>query len=133
MTTDTDRDHLVTRAQLRGYGLSGYLVRRVTAAIEPVAKQGNAHCFELGDIMAALRDYADRPHVQSATRAAIQVALTELSPRLGNVITAQFGIANDDRELRESLANLLKAQQATDQALAEMKAIAAEIRGRSSR
>ena len=132
MTNAVHNRH-ITRAQLRGYGLSNYLVRRVTAGLTHIAKRGNAHCFALSTTMSALREYAEHPRVRPATRMAIQHALRQLSPLLGNVITAQFGMAGDDRELRDAVIGLLGAQQTTDRALADLKATAAEIRGRTSR
>ena len=131
MTTVSLPSHHITRAQLRGYGLSDYLVRRVTATVQPVAKRGNAHCFELSVIMVVLRDHCQQPRTRSVTRTAIQRVLTELSPLLGNIVTAQFNIASENHDLRESWVNLIKAQKVTDQALAEIKAMTAEIRGRS--
>jgi len=122
----------LTRRQLRGYGLSSYLVRQLTQPLKPICKQGRTDCFLIRDLMQALRNYSQKPRIYLETRKKIQLVLNELSQLLGNLQTAHFGWA-DDEESRDLVLGLMRSQQETDQQLAKMKAIVAEIKGRSTR
>ena len=122
----------LTRRQLRGYGLSSYLVRQLTQPLKPICKRGQADCFSIRDLMQALRDYSQKPRIYLETRKKIQLVLNELSQLLGNLQTAHFSWA-DDEESRDLVLGLMRSQQETDQQLAKMKAIVAEIKGRSTR
>lgn len=122
----------VTRSQLRGYGASDHLARAVTRSLEPVGQRGRSKCYGLRDVMQALRSYGERSRLRPSTRDTLSQILSALSPLLGNVATADFRLA-DDQDLGGAVAALLRSQQVTNQRLAEIGAITAEIKGRRPR
>ena len=114
-----------TRKQLRGYGASRYLARRLTNSIEPVAKAGSAYVYSLEETVTAIRKYRQRRRVQQATKATLDRILDELLARLGNVV--EFVPGSDGSEIGRLARQTVKAMRQTDKALAEMKATVASM------
>ena len=114
-----------TRKQLRGYGASRYLARRLTCAIEPVAKAGSAYVYSLEETVIAIRQYRQRQRVQQATKATLDLILDALLTRLGNVV--EFAPDSDASDISWLARQTVKAMRQTDKALAEMKATVASM------
>ena len=114
-----------TRRQLRGYGASGYLARRLTESLEPVAKSGNAYVYTLEQVAASVREYSAHKRIQSTTKQVLEQMLAQLLALIDNVVPMT---PNDSKtEVSGVAQQLLKQMHRTDKALANMKATVASI------
>ncbi|MEL7334423.1 MAG: hypothetical protein AAFN12_19410 [Cyanobacteria bacterium J06560_2] len=119
-----------TRKQLRGYGATPYLARKLTESLSPVEKQGNAYVYQLEPTIGAIRIYSERSRVQAETKQTLETILSELLARLSNVVSLPpTDSASDVGYLAQSL---IKAIRRTDRSMAEMKAVVASMGNQSS-
>ena len=114
-----------TRKQLRGYGASRYLARRLTASLAPIDKASNAYVYALEQVIAAVRDYSAKQRIQQTTRQVLAQLLSQLLARIDNVVPLVPD--NNDTEVSEVAKQLLKQMRRTDKALAEVKATVASM------
>lgn len=119
-----------TRKQLRGYGASRYLARKVTEPLDPIGKAGSAYVYALDQAIAAIRDYSERSRIHSETKQTLNNILSELLPRLDNVVN--LPAAEQPSEIGKLAQRAMKAMRRTDKAMAEMKAMVASIGEHSS-
>lgn len=120
----------LTRKQLRGYGASRYLARRLTASLQPVAKSGNAYVYVVDRAIAAIREYKSRARIQLTTKKVLEQILTQLLAQLDNVVPL---VANGTTtEVSEVARQLLNQMRRTDKALSDMKATVASVGKRTS-
>ena len=117
----------ITRKQLRGYGASRYLARRLTEPLAPIGKSGNAYLYALDQIVAAVRKYRSKSRLQHSTRQILEQLLTQLLTRIDNVVPLVSG--DHETEVSDVAKLLLRQMRRTDKALAEMKATVASIGG----
>ncbi len=114
-----------TRKQLRGYGASHYLARRLTASLSPISKSGNAYVYELDQVSGAVREYSSNARIQLTTRKVLEQILTQLLTQLDNVLPL---VPNSSKtEVSDVARQLLNQMRRTDKALSEMKATVASI------
>lgn len=119
-----------TRKQLRGYGASHYLARRLTVPLPPVSKSGNAYVYALEQVIAAIREYNSKPRIQPTTKAVLEQIVTQLLAQLNNVVPL---VSSDSTKEVSSVARqLLNQMHRTDKALSEMKATVASMGKRTS-
>ncbi|WP_323315417.1 hypothetical protein [Limnoraphis robusta] len=116
----------VTRKQLQAYGMSKHHTQAITKGLTPKGKRGQACVYSLIEVVAATKDYIQRPGVKLSTREALEGVLTTLLELLGNVVEVPFSIGTDP-ELRQLVTKLNQAMAKTDASLAALKADAAEI------
>lgn len=114
-----------TRKQLRGYGASSYLARRLTQALAPVAKSGNTYVYDLAQVVTAVRDYSTRTRVQLTTKQTLEQILIQLLSRIDNVVS--LVPSSDQTEVGDVTQQLLKQMHRTDSAMAELKATVASM------
>ncbi|MFK8185414.1 MAG: hypothetical protein AB8B99_18720 [Phormidesmis sp.] len=112
-----------TRKQLRGYGVSRYLARRLTQALTPVNKLGNAYVYRLEHVIGATRTYQSNTRIQEKTRQLLEQVMTQLLSRVDNVVPILPN--SPTTEVSEIAKQLLNQMHQTDRAMAEMKATAA--------
>lgn len=114
-----------TRKQLRGYGASHYLARRLTASLSPISKSGNVYVYELDQVSGAVREYSSNARIQLTTRKVLEQILTQLLTQLDNVLPL---VPNSSKtEVSDVARQLLNQMRRTDKALSEMKATVASI------
>lgn len=114
-----------TRKQLRGYGASRYLSRKLTASLSPVTKSGNAYVYVIGEVIVAIRAYGAKARIQLTTKEVLEKILTQLLAQLDNVVPL---VPNSGKaEVSNVAQQLLSRMRHTDKALAEMKATVASI------
>ncbi len=114
-----------TRKQLRGYGASRYIARRLTASLTPITKAGNAYVYTIDQVIAAIREYRAKARIQLATKQVLEKMMTQLLTRLNNIVP--LVIASGTTEVSDVARQLLHQMRRTDQALAELKATSASI------
>ena len=114
-----------TRKQLRGYGASRYLARRLTESLAPIDKAGNAYVYALEQVIAAVRDYSAKQRIQQTTRQVLAQLLSQLLARIDNVVPLVPD--SDETEVSDVAKQLLKQMRRTDKALAEVKATVASM------
>lgn len=119
-----------TRKQLRGYGATSYLARRLTESLTPVDKLGNAYVYALEQTITAIREYAARSRVRTETKQTLEKILDELLARLSNVVG--LPLKPDNSEVGHLARELMKAIRRTDKSMAEMKATVASMGERSN-
>ena len=116
-----------TRKQLRGYGASHYLARRLTRSLEPITKSGNAYVYALAQVVTAARNYSEQARVQPTTKQILEQMLTQLVSQIDNVVPM---LPDGHRTAAGDAAKLLlKQMHRTDKAMAELKATVASIGG----
>ncbi|MEL6815007.1 MAG: hypothetical protein AAFP03_09360 [Cyanobacteria bacterium J06598_3] len=115
----------VTRKQLRGYGTTRYLARKLTESLEPLGKSGSAYVYDLAQAIAAIREYGGRSRIRPHTKQTLLKILDVLLPRLNNVVDLPTG--NSSSEVSRLAQHAMQAMRQTDKALAEMKATAAAL------
>lgn len=111
---------LVTRRQLRGYGATEYLAKKITRDLTPVETRSRAYVYDVRDAIAAIRNYQQNPRIQAATRSILEQILKELINYLGNVVKVPFG-ADNKSELALLVNHLMQAMNQTDRILADLK------------
>ena len=114
-----------TRKQLRGYGASRYLARKLTASLAPVDKAGNAYVYALEQVIAAVRDYSAKQRIQQTTKQVLAMLLSQLLARIDNIVSLVPD--SDETEVSDVAKQLLKQMRRTDKALAEVKATVASM------
>ena len=116
-----------TRKQLRGYGASHYLARRLTRSLKPIAKSGNAYVYALDQVVTAARSYSEQARVQPTTKQILEQMLTQLVSQIDNVVPM---LPDGHRTAAGDAAKqLLKQMHRTDKAMAELKATVASMGG----
>ena len=116
-----------TRKQLRGYGASRYLARRLPRSLAPVTKSGNAYVYALDQVVMAVRDYSARARIQRTTKQVLEQILIQLLSRIDNVVSL---VPNSNQtEIGDVAQQLLKQLHRTDKAMAELKATVASMGG----
>lgn len=114
-----------TRKQLRGYGASHYLARRLTASLPSVAKSGNAYVYAIDQVTAAIREHSSKARTQLATKEVLEQIATQLLAQLNNVVPL---VPNSSTtEVSDVARQLLKQMRRTDKALSNMKATVASM------
>lgn len=114
-----------TRKQLRGYGASRYLARRLTKSLTPVAKSGNAYVYTLDQAITAIRQYSSEARIHLTTQKVLEQIVTQLLVRLDNV--TPFVPNGSTTEVTDVARQLLTQMRRTDKALSEMKATVASM------
>lgn len=114
-----------TRKQLRGYGATVYLSRKLTESLTPVEKSGRGYRYALEPTISAIRDYAMRSRVRAETRQTLKTILRELLSRLDNVVALQP--TTDTSEVTHLTQALIAAMRRTDKSMADMKATVASM------
>lgn len=120
-------EKITTRLQLKGYGTTRYQAEVITKNLNSVGKQGRAYAYAVGDVIVSMKDYLQRPRVQSRSRQTLQVVLQVLQQRLNNVIEVPFGHVTNP-EINKLARQLTQVMSNTDSVLAELKATAATIK-----
>ncbi|MEP0871493.1 hypothetical protein NDA01_16915 [Trichocoleus desertorum AS-A10] len=120
---------ITTRKQLQGYGATTYQARVLTQSLSPVATQGKTYTYEITGVIASIREYLQRPRIKLVTCQKLESVLEALLNQLGNIIAIPFG-KSSDLEISRLAKNLIQSMAKTDQALAELKATAATIKGK---
>ena len=120
----------ITRKQLRNYGASRYLARRLTVSLLPVAKSGNAHVYAVDKVSMAIRKYGSKARIQLTTREVLEQILSQLLAQLDNVLP--LVPSTHTTEVSSIARQLFKQMRRTDRALSEMKATVASIGERTS-
>lgn len=113
-----------TRKQLRGYGASHYIARRLTASLTPIAKVGNAYVYTIDQVIAAIREYRLKARTQLATKQLLEQMMVQLLTRLNNVVPL-VSAKDSTTEVSDVARQLLHQMRRTDQAIAELKAASA--------
>jgi len=120
----------LTRKQLRGYGASRYLTRRLTASLQPVAKSGNAYVYAVDQAISAIREHKSRARIQLTTKEVLEQILAQLLAQLDNVVPlVTNGTTTEVSDVAQQLLNQMRR---TDKALSEMKATVASIGKRTN-
>lgn len=114
-----------TRKQLRGYGASRYLARRLTETLTPVEKVGSAYVYELAQVIDSSRAYSERSRIRPTTKETLQQLIDQLLPRMNNVVN--LPTTQNSSDISQLAQRAIQAIRLTDKALAEMKATAATL------
>lgn len=112
-----------TRKQLRGYGATRYLSRKLTRSLKPIAKSGNAYVYALDQVAGAVRDYCSNKRIKPTTKAVLEQILAQLLARIDSVVPLTPN--SDKTEVSDVAQQLLKQMRRTDKAMAELKAMVA--------
>lgn len=115
-----------TRKQLRGYGASHYMARRLTASLTPIKKVGNAYVYTIDQVVAAIREYRSKAQIQLATKQLLEQMMAQLLTRLNNVVPLVIA-KGSTTEVSDVARQLLHQMRRTDQAIAELKAASASM------
>lgn len=121
--TDLKAALTVTRKQLRSYSATRYLARKLTESLSPTGKVGLAYVYDLGMVIASIREYSGRSRIRPQTKQTLLKILEALLPQLNNVVDLPTG--NSPSKIGRLVQQAMKAMRHTDKALAEMKATAA--------
>jgi hypothetical protein len=117
----------VTRKQLQSYGISRYHSLAITKNIPSVSKHRKIYLYELIKVIAEIRIYVQRPHIQSSSRKSLSIVLDKLLDLLANVVEVPF-LTEMDTELRTLVVQLTKAMNKTNASLSALKVDSAEIK-----
>ena len=120
---------ITTRKQLQGYGATSYQARSITKNLSPIHVENRTYAYPISDVIASIRDYLKRPRLKTVTCEKLKAVLEALIQRLGNVIDIPFGQPINS-EISQSTKRLIQAMADTDQAITELKATAATIKGK---
>lgn len=115
----------ITRKQLRNYGASRYLARRLTVSLSPVEKSGNAYVYAVDQVSTVIREYSSKARIQLTTRKVLEQILTQLLAQLDNVVP--LVPSTHTTEVSSIARQLFNQMRRTDKALSEMKATVASI------
>lgn len=115
----------ITRKQLRGYGASRYLARKITEPLSPIGKAGSAYLYTIEEAIASIREYAERSRVRKETKQMLSKMLCELLPLLDNIVN--LPPTERPSEIGRLAQQAMKAMRRTDKVMAEMKAMVASI------
>lgn len=115
----------ITRKQLRGYGASHYLARRLTALLSPIEKSGNAYVYAVVQVSTAIREYSSKAGIQTTTREVLEQILTQLLAQLDNVVP--LVPSTHTTEVSDVARQLFNQMRRTDKVLSEMKATVASM------
>lgn len=121
---------VVTRQQLKGYGLSAYHAKVLTQSLERAGKLGNSYTYSLESVCQSIKTYLQKTKIKKTTRAALEHTLTALLARINNVISVPFNQSSGDSEFKEIYKELVAATTAKNKAIAKLDAIAASVRGK---
>jgi 3-keto-L-gulonate-6-phosphate decarboxylase len=115
-----------TRKQLRGYGASHYLARRLTTSLTPITKSGSAYVYTIEQVITAIREYKSKAQIQLTTKRVLEQIMAQLLTQLNNVIPLAMA-KGSKTEVSNVARQLLHQMHRTDKALAELKATAASM------
>lgn len=121
-----DSNKTITRKQLCSLGISQYQAKILTKSLSTVRREGRAYVYSVRDVIASIREYAERPRVLAKTRDRLEKVIEALRPMLGNVTTIAPGHSTDP-EMSKLVKQLMSAMAKTDATLASMKVESAEI------
>jgi hypothetical protein len=117
---------LVTRRQLRGYGATPYLARKVTKNLTHLDRLGKAYAYDTRDVITSIRTYLQNPRIKLKTHRTLEEILSLLLTYLDNVVEVTFA-TKSHTELSSSVKDLIEAMHESDSALANLKAHAASL------
>lgn len=120
----------ITRKQLRNYGASRYLARRLTVSLSPVVKSGNAYVYSADKVSMVIREYGSRARIQLTTKEVLERILSQLLAQLDNVVP--LVPSTHTTEVSSVARQLLNQMRRTDKALSEMRATVASMGERKS-
>ncbi|MEA5509310.1 hypothetical protein VB715_05980 [Crocosphaera sp. UHCC 0190] len=123
------KEQYTTRIQLKGYGASQYQSRLITKKLTPIDIEKRTYIYDLSDVITSIKQYLERPKIQSQTRRKLESILKVLLERLGNVVTVPF-IRGNDPQLSQVSKQLFDKIADVDRYFSELNANIATIKGK---
>jgi hypothetical protein len=87
------------------------------------------HLYGIGEVIQTVRNYLQRPRIKLHSRQLLEQVLQTLLNQLGNIVSVPFG-AGEVSELGRMTQELTRSMAQTDQVLSNLKAKAADIKGK---
>jgi hypothetical protein len=120
----------ITRQQLRGHGMSLYHTRSLTKGLVIQGKSDDRHhLYSLPEVIQSIRQYLEKSRLKFQSRNQLEQVLNILIKQLSNLVSLPFQQGRAS-ELSEITKELRKSMIKTDQALENLKAQAAAIKGK---
>lgn len=72
----------ITRRQLKSFGATDYLIKRLTRSLQPADKQGRAYVYDTAQVIHEIHNLLETPRIRQTTKA----VLTHLEARLSELV-----------------------------------------------
>jgi hypothetical protein len=69
----------ITRKQLKSFGATDYLIKRLTHSLAPVDRQGRAYVYDLAQVIDSVRDLLETSRLRQTTKAVLHHLKKQLS------------------------------------------------------
>ena len=91
----------ITRKQLKNFGATYYLSKRLTKALQPVGKEGREYEYDTNQVLGSIYRLMDAPKLRSTTKS----TLTDLEVKVNDLVDHTFS----EKQLLEVMQRMIAA------------------------
>lgn len=109
----------ITRKQLKNFGASEYLVKKLTKTLNPVKNKGRIHEYNTEQVCNSIRHLMNAPKIRKTTKVVLVQLEIEISSLVENIIA--------DEHLLEAMRRVGKANARFEQTARQAKKVAQDF------
>lgn len=109
----------ITRKQLKNFGATDYLVKRLIKSLQPTGKKGRAYEYGVEQMLDSIRSMMDAPRIRKTT----QLALAHLEVKVSGIVKD----VTPDKQMLEAMRRVGETNARFEQTAREFRKIAKEF------